>query len=330
MSSSTGPALSFVVPVHNEEESLRELHRVITENAQKERYEYEIVYVDDGSGDRSFEILKELATTDTHVRAVRLRRNYGQTAALNAGIHESKEPVIITLDADLQNDPADVPRLLAKLNEGFDVVSGWRKDRQDNWLRRFPSKIANALISRVTGVRLSDYGCTLKAYRREFLEDIPLYGEMHRFIPVLAAWYGAKVTEIPVTHHARKYGKSHYGIRRTGKVTLDLLTVKFLHTYIARPMHFFGGIGIWLMGLGSVAGIAAVILKIIDVRDFVDTPLLLLSVFLLIIGILFLLMGLLAELLIRIYFGQSGRSSYRVRNVVGGDIAPVHPHTSSL
>ena len=314
---STGISLSFVIPVHNEEKSLVELLRRIEDVCTKQHYTYEVIFVDDGSSDGSFAVLQELSSRNPLVKITRFRRNYGQTAALNAGIHASTAPLIITLDGDLQNDPADVPHLLRELEKGFDVVSGWRKKRRENILRRIPSRCANALISKVTGVQLSDYGCTLKVYKRAFLENVPLYGEMHRFIPVFAAWGGAKVSEIPVTHFARQFGRSHYGLRRTGRVLLDLLTVKFLHTYIAKPMHFFGGIGIWFMGGGMVTGVTALLLKFWHIRSFVDTPLPLLAAFLTIVGAQFILMGLLAELLIRIYFEQPGRSSYRIASAVG-------------
>ena len=313
-----GVCLSFVVPVHNEAPSLRELHRAIVDVCMKNAYDYELILVDDGSEDDGFRVMEELAALDRHLRVIQFRRNFGQTAALCAGIDASTYPYIITLDADLQNDPQDVPLLLSTLDKGYDVVSGWRKNRKDNWLRRLPSRIANALISRVTGVRLSDYGCTLKVYRREYLHDVPLYGEMHRFIPVLAAWRGARVTEIAVHHAPRRYGRSHYGIGRTSRVILDLLTVKFLHTYVSRPMHFFGGSGMWLMGGGILAGLLAFILKIAGIRDFVSTPLPLASVFLLTVGVQCLLMGLLAELLIRVYFEQPGKHPYHIHR----DIPP--------
>lgn len=308
--------LSFVLPVHNEAQGLRELSAVIAEVCRSEGYRYEVIFVDDGSDDGSFDVIAEIAARDERVCAIQLSRNFGQTAALSAGIDASTAPLVIMLDADLQNDPRDVPILLQKLEEGFDVVSGWRRDRRDQWCRRLPSTLANSLISAVTGVRLHDYGCTLKVYRREYLEGASLYGDMHRFIPVLAAWQGARVAEVPVRHHPRRYGRSHYGIRRTGKVLLDLLTVKFLHTYIARPMHFFGGVALWLLMGGVFSGGAAVLLKITGVRDFVATPLPLLAIFLFIVGVQFLLMGLLGELLIRIYFERTGHLPYRVRRAV--------------
>lgn len=311
------PTLSFVIPAHNEEASLAELHEKIAAMCVRHDYRAEVIFVDDGSSDRSVAVLEGLCARDPRLRCIQFRRNYGQTAALLAGIRASTGEVVVTLDADLQNDPADIPHLLAKIAEGYDVVSGWRRDRKEGVLRRWPSCIANRLISHVTGVRLRDYGCTLKAYRREVLGDVPLYGEMHRFVPVLAAWHGARVAEIPVQHHSRRYGNAHYGLRRTRKVLLDLLTVKFLHTYVARPMHFFGGIGSWLLIAGLGSGAAAVVLKVLDVRDFVDTPLPLLAALLLTVGFQFVLMGLLAELLIRIYFHQPGHDPYYVARTIG-------------
>lgn len=316
--SETSPSLSFVLPVHNESACLRELHHSITDVCRSHAYIHEIIFVDDGSSDDSFAILQDIARQDSSVRLIRFTRNYGQTAALNAGIHASRAPSIVTLDADLQNDPRDVPRLMKKIDEGYDVVSGWRKHRRDSWIRTLPSKAANILISWITGVRLSDYGCTLKVYRREFIHDVPLYGDMHRFMPVLAAWHGARVTELAVEHRPRRTGRSHYGLGRTGRVILDLLTVKFLHTYISRPMHFFGGVGIWFILFGMLSGSLAVLLKVLAVRTLVDTPLPLLSVFLGILGTQCVLLGLLGELLIRIYFDRINRTAYHV-----------HPSTTS-
>ncbi len=309
-------SLAFVLPVHNEEKNLPELYAKIREVCRQQGYTYEVIFVDDGSTDGSFAEITKIAQGDSNVRAVQFRRNFGQTAAMSIGIRTSRAPYIVTLDSDLQNDPADVPAMLKKMEEGFDVVSGWRKSRQDNLLKTIPSRIANRLISHVTGVRISDFGCTLKVYKREYLEGVPLYGEMHRFMPVFAAWHGAKVAELPVHHNPRQHGKSHYGIDRTLRVILDLFTVKFLHTYISRPMHFFGGFGVLFMSGGFVAGVVAVVLKLMAVRDFVGTPLPLLSVFLLTVGALFILMGLLAELLIRIYFSQEGRQAYHIHTMI--------------
>jgi dolichol-phosphate mannosyltransferase len=305
--------ISFVIPVHNEEHSLEELHRRLAELSAGNAYDGEIIFVDDGSTDGSVAVLRRLAAHDPRTKVIRLRRNYGQTAALSAGIRASGKSVVVTLDADMQNDPADIPALLAELDTGVDVVSGWRRDRKDRSQKVFSSRLANRLISRVTGVALSDYGCTLKAYRREFLRSIPLYGEMHRFIPVFAAWHGAKITEIPVHHLPREHGTSHYGIAgRTVRVMLDLLTVKFLHTFISRPMHFFGGVGMIFLGIGVLSAALAVFFKMTHMKDFISTPLPLFSVFFFLLGIQSMLLGLLAELLIRIYFDQPGRQSFEI------------------
>lgn len=305
--------ISFVIPVHNEEQSLEKVYALITEVCEKEQYDYEIIFVDDGSTDNSMNIIEKLSRQNVHVLGIQFRRNFGQTAAMSAGIHTSTKALIVTLDADLQNDPTDVPRLIAKLDEGYDIVSGVRTDRKDAYFRKLPSRCANKIISKISGVKLTDYGCTIKVYRSEYLKGITLYGDMHRFIPIFAAWYGAKVTEVPVRHHAREYGHSHYGIfGRTGRVLLDLITVKFLHTFITRPMHFFGSIGIMFMGTGLMCGIVSGALKVMDIRDFVSTPLPLVTIFLISIGIQALLLGLLGELLIRIYFEQAGHKSYRI------------------
>jgi len=310
-------AISFVVPVHNEAGSLRLLHSSIVEICRIEQYDFEIIYIDDGSSDDSYKVISELAEKDPHTKVIQFRRNFGQAAAMSAGIHASRAPLIVTLDADLQNDPQDVPSLLEKLKEGYDVVSGIRAKRKDGISKRWPSKLANKIISMVTGVKLKDYGCSLKIYKREFLENVTLYGDMHRFIPIFAAWNGARVSEIPVHHHARKQGKSHYGFfGRTGRVLLDLLTVKFLHSFISRPMHFFGAAGSWLMATGLLCGIIAVVLKLTHIRDFVATPLPLLTIFLITTGIIALLMGLLGELLIRIYFEQKGNAPYRIKGTL--------------
>lgn len=310
---SSASGVSFVIPVHNEEKSLAELHRAILQTCAADGIGYEILFVDDGSTDGSIDVLRGLAKHDPPTKVIRLRRNFGQTAAMSAGIRASTQPIIVTMDADMQNDPADVPLLLREMDKGFDVVSGWRSSRKDRSQKVFSSKLANRLISAVTGVRLSDYGCTLKAYRRDLLQHIPLYGDMHRFIPIFAAWYGARITEVPVHHRARKHGSSHYGIFwRTIRVALDLITVKFLHGFIARPMHFFGGVGMVFLGLGTGGGLVALYLKLAHLKDLVSTPLTLVSVFLFSLGVISLLLGLLAELLIRIYFDHPGRQSFEV------------------
>jgi glycosyltransferase involved in cell wall biosynthesis len=279
---------------------------------------YEIILVDDGSIDGSFQRLKIVTRHDKHVRLIRLRRNFGQTAAIQAGIEQSRGAILVFLDADLQNDPADIKALVAKLDQGYDVVSGWRRDRQDPFLtRRLPSRVANGLISFVTGVPLRDYGCTLKAYRREVIQDVKLYGEMHRFIPALAALAGASVTEIPVRHHARRFGRSKYGLSRTIRVLLDLMTVKFLGSYGTKPNYAFGFIGILLWASAFLAGAVVIVKKFIPPYPQAhDNPLLLLAVFLAIVGVQFMVFGLLAELIVRTYHESQGKSIYVVRETV--------------
>ena len=276
-------------------------------------FKYEIIAVNDGSTDGSREILEKIAEGDANFRVLHLSKNYGQTAALSAGFDCARGEVLIPMDADLQNDPADILKFLEMIDQGFDVVSGWRKDRKDNFMRRLPSIIANKLISRITGVLLHDYGCTMKAYRREIIQDVRLYGEMHRFIPVYVAWHGARIREMIVNHRPRKHDQSKYGISRTFRVILDLLTVKFLMTYFARPMHFFGWAGLASLFLSFVSGIVAIIFRFNGVH-FNRTPLPLLTVFLIIMGVQFILMGILAEILIRIYHEPRGRATYTVRS----------------
>ena len=314
------PDLSIFLPVYNEEPNLRPLHARMDEALSKLNYSAEIIYVDDGSTDGSLEILRGLARIDSRVRVVALRRNYGQTAAMAAGIDAAKGRVLIPMDADLQNDPADIVRLLEKLDEGYDVVSGWRKDRQDTLItRKIPSMLANRLISWIGGVPLHDYGCTLKAYRRESLEDVRLYGEMHRFIPIYAFWAGARVTEIPVQHHPRTMGKSKYGLSRTLKVVLDLMTIKFMASYQTKPIYVFGTFGMLAFLISLLAGFYAVFLKIIHRADFVQTPLPILAIVMFAVGVQFLLMGLLAEMLVRTYHESQAKSIYAVRDRIGFD-----------
>src|ERR687885_1859414 len=267
------PEISLFLPVLNEEPNLRPLHAKIDEALAHLGRTAEIIYVDDGSTDGSLEVLRELARLDPRVRVVALRRNYGQTAAMAAGIDAARGKVLIPMDADLQNDPADITRLLDKLDEGYDVVSGWRKNRQDKLVtRKIPSMIANRLISWIGGVPLHDYGCSLKAYRRESLEDVRLYGEMHRFIPIYASWAGARVTEIPVEHHARTAGKSKYGLSRTVKVIFDLMTIKFMASYQTKPIYIFGTFGMLSFLISVIAGAFALFLKLTHRADFIQTP----------------------------------------------------------
>ena len=310
-------AVSIIVPAHNEEESLPHLHQQITTAMAPLGVQWQVVYVDDGSTDRTFQILEGIAQRDPHVAVVQLRRNFGQTAAIAAGIDHSSGEIIILVDADLQNDPADIPRLLAKLGEGYDIVSGWRKNRADPWWsRRLPSMVANAIISRVTGVRLHDYGCTLKAYRREVLQNIELYGEMHRLIPALAASIGARISEIEVHHRSRRFGKSKYGIGRTLKVVLDLVTIKFLSSYLTKPIYVFGAWGFALACIGVILT-AVVLVEKIGSQVYVHrNPLAWIAGFSFVSALQLVLMGLLAELVVRTYHESQGRPIYFVRQVV--------------
>ncbi|MFN2169683.1 MAG: glycosyltransferase family 2 protein, partial [Anaerolineae bacterium] len=311
--------ISVVVPVLNEEESLPLLHQRLSEVLAGSSYSYEILVVDDGSTDRSFEVLRDLAAEDEHLRVVRFRRNYGQTAAFAAGFDRAQGDVVITIDADLQNDPADIPALLAKIAEGYDVVSGWRVDRQDRFLdRRLPSVAANNLIRWVTGVQIHDNGCSLKAYRREVLKDVHLYGEMHRFLPALAYAAGARVTEIPVRHHPRRFGKAKYGLSRTLKVLLDVLAVRFLMSYSTRPIHVFGLLGLLSFGAGMATLLYLAIVRLFLLQPIGDRPLTLLGILLTMLGVQLVTSGLLAELVIRTYYESQGQPIYTVREELGG------------
>ena len=314
------PEISVILPIFDERDNIPLLYEDLSHELGVVGRSYEIVYVDDGSKDGSGAALAELAARDPRVVVVQFRRNFGQTAALQAGIDISRGKTLVFMDADLQNDPRDIVRLLEKLDEGYDVVSGWRRDRHDEFLRRkLPSWVANWLISQVTGVHLNDYGCTLKAYRRETLADVRLYGEMHRFMPAYASWAGAQIAEIPVTHHARKFGKSKYGISRTFRVLLDLLTVKMLGSYATKPIYFFGTFGLALWIAAVVCGVVVIIERMVPPYPQAhNNPLLLLGVFLGIVGIQFLLLGLIAELLIRTYHESGGRPTYVIRRVLAG------------
>lgn len=312
-----GPKLSVVAPLLDEQDNLPTLYEQVKQ-ALEGRYDYELIFIDDGSTDGSFDILKGLHAADPKVRVIRFRRNFGQTAALSAGFAHARGDIVIALDADLQNDPADIPMLLAKLDEGYDVVSGWRKKRHDKALtRRFPSKIANWLISRITNVRLHDYGCTLKAYRRDVLAETRLYGEMHRFIPALASWSGAKVTECVVNHRPRTAGKAKYGLGRTLKVVLDLITVKFLGSFSTKPIYVFGGIGLFTTLLAILFAWLVIYQKLARGTDMSGNPLLILTAVLVITTVQFILMGLLAELLVRTYHESQNRPTYVIREVLG-------------
>ncbi|NJO84510.1 MAG: glycosyltransferase family 2 protein [Blastochloris sp.] len=312
------PYLSVVIPVMNEEESLPRLYERLTDALEVIGCSYELIMIDDGSRDRSFAIMRELAQQDARLRVVRFRRNFGQTAAFSAGFDRARGEVVVTIDADLQNDPADIGKLLAKMEEGYDVVSGWRERRQDPFLnRRLPSMLANGLISRVTGVQLHDYGCSLKAYRTEVLRGIRLYGELHRFIPAIASWQGVAVAEMPVNHAARQFGKSKYGIGRTTRVLLDLLTVRFLLSYSTRPMQIFGLLGLISILGGIIPALYLTILKLINWQTAIgDRPLLLLSVLMIVLGVQFLTLGLIGELIVRVYYESQSRPIYAVREEV--------------
>jgi glycosyltransferase involved in cell wall biosynthesis len=310
--------VSVVVPVYNEVESLPHLIEAIASAIQPSGLSYQIICVDDGSKDGSADLLKQLAGSRDDLCAVLLRRNYGQTAAMSAGFDRARGRAIVTLDGDLQNDPADIPMLLEKLNEGYDLVSGWRKNRQDNTISRLiPSKIANWLIGRVTGVTLHDYGCSLKAYKSELVADLNLYGELHRFLPALAFIEGARIAEMPVRHHARRFGQSKYGIWRTFRVLMDLLTISFMKKFLTRPMHVFGLLGMSSMALGTVLGIYLTFVKLGLGQSIGNRPLLILAVVLLLTGVQLFCFGLLAEVMMRTYHESQGKPIYRVREVFG-------------
>jgi glycosyltransferase involved in cell wall biosynthesis len=312
------PDISVFLPVYNEEPNLRPLHAKMTDALSTLGRTAEIIYVDDGSSDASLEVLREIASLDARVRVIALRRNYGQTAAMSAGIDAARGRVLIPMDADLQNDPADIRRLLEKLDEGYDVVSGWRKNRQDKAVtRKFPSMLANRLISWIGGVPLHDYGSSLKAYRRDSLSDVRLYGEMHRFIPIYASWAGARVTEIPVDHHARTMGVSKYGLSRTLKVVFDLVTIKFMASYQTKPIYVFGSFGVLAFAVSFIAGLWALFLKLVHKADFVQTPLPVLAIVMFAVAVQFFLMGLLAEMQVRTYHESQAKTIYAVRERIG-------------
>jgi glycosyltransferase involved in cell wall biosynthesis len=311
------PYVSVIVLVFNEVDSVEPLHRELMGVLDALGRSFEVVYVDDGSRDGSTEKLGQIASRDARIRVVSFRRNFGQTAAVQAGIDHSLGEILIFMDGDMQNDPHDIPHLLGKIDEGYDVVSGWRRDRHDDATRVLPSKVANWLIARVTGVRLSDFGCTLKAYRREVIQDVKLYGEMHRFIPVFAGMVGARITEIPVNHRPRTYGKSKYSLSRTSRVMLDLITVKLLGSYSTKPMYFFGFAAFGLWALALLLAAIVILQKLLPPYVYAhNNPLLLLSVVLFIVGVQFILMGLLAELAIRTYHESQHKPTYVVREII--------------
>jgi dolichol-phosphate mannosyltransferase len=315
------PDISVFLPVLNEEPNLRPLHQKLDSALAHLSRSAEIIYVDDGSTDGSLNVLREIAARDSRVRVIALRRNYGQTPAMAAGIDAARGEVLIPMDADLQNDPADIARLLEKIDEGYDVVSGWRKNRQDKlFTRKIPSMIANRIISWIGGVPLHDYGCSLKAYRRESLADVHLYGEMHRFIPIYASWSGARVTEIPVEHHARTMGQSKYGLSRTIKVIFDLMTIKFMASYQTKPLYVFGWAGLLTFFVSILCAVFAFLMKFASWphhADFIQTPLPVLTTVMLVLGVQFFLMGLLAEMQVRTYHESQAKSVYAVRERIG-------------
>ncbi len=306
--------LSVVIPVYNEAQGLPELVERI-ESALQAVGEYEVIFVDDGSRDASLAVLTELAQSRPWMRVIALRRNYGQTLAIQTGIQHATGEVIVLMDSDLENDPADIPRLLQKLEEGYDVVSGWRRERwKGQWLtRKLPSVLANALISWISGVHLHDYGCTLKAYRREVLAPVRLYGRMHRFIPIYAKWEGGRITELPVRYQPRKYGRSNYGMMRIVSVLLDLVLIVFLDRYLQRPIQFFGGVGLISILLGIGSFLWALYYKLAGLKSFVQTPLPIFTALFVSVGVVLLLIGVLAELLVRIYYEATGRPPAQVR-----------------
>jgi glycosyltransferase involved in cell wall biosynthesis len=319
-----GLEVSVVVPLLNEQDNVKALYEQITQTLAG-KYEYEVIFIDDGSTDNSFTILAGLQKSDAKVRVIRFRKNFGQTAALSAGFDHSRGKIIIAIDADLQNDPADIPRMIEKLHEGFDVVSGWREKRHDNAITRLiPSRIANWLIVKITGVKLHDFGCTLKAYRREILEQINLYGEMHRFIPALASWSGARICELVVNHRPRTAGVAKYGIGRTLKVVLDLITIKFLGSFSTKPIYIFGGLGL-ITAFGSlIGGLMVLYQKFISDLPMNKNPLLVLTAMMVTATIQFILMGLIAELLVRTYHESQNRPTYVIKEILesplsGGD-----------
>ena len=311
------PLISIVIPLYNEEESIPRLYDELDKAIANYGQPAEVIIVDDGSRDRSFALLSAIAARDPRFTIVRFRRNFGQTAGFAAGFAQARGDVVITMDADLQNDPMDIPLLMAKIDEGYDIVSGWRKDRQDRFLdRRLPSMLANRLISNVTDVRLHDYGCSLKAYRRDVLQHVRLYGELHRFVPALASQVGGSVAEVPVNHRARQYGKTKYGISRTIRVMLDLINVWFLGSYSTRPIHVFGTLGFASAALGIVIGVYLSFLKIFLGESIGNRPLLLLAVLLVVIGVQLVTMGLLGEMITRTYYESQNKTIYVVREIV--------------
>lgn len=310
------PYLSVILPIYNEAQGIPELFHEL-ENAIQQ-YDYEIIAVNDGSKDNSFEVLRQFAGKNPRIKVIDFKINSGQTTAINAGIQNSQGEVIVLIDSDLENFPSDIPLLVNKLDEGYDVVSGWRRDRWKGQFltRKLPSLLANSLISKVSGVKLHDYGCTLKAYRKDVISEIKLYGQMHRFIPVYCKWQGGKVTEMPVQYQPRKYGKSNYGIARTGKVVLDLIVIRFLDKYMQRPIHFFGQIGFFSILLSILSFVLALYFKITHQKDLIQTPLPVFTAMFFIVGLLMILMGVIAEMVMRIYYESQSKITYLIKNKI--------------
>ncbi len=320
MKSAQPPGVSLVIPVFNEAENLPELHRELPPVMEKLGRAFEIIFIDDGSTDASWDVLKRLQKNDHHIKLIRLRRNFGQTAALAAGFDYSRGEIIISLDADLQNDPSDIPLLVQKIEDGHDIVSGWRRSRKDRFFsRRLPSIIANRLISRLTHVRLHDYGCTLKAFRREVIKNVKLYGELHRFIPAIASQLGVSIAEVEVHHRPRKHGRSKYSIFRFTKVILDMLTVKFLLSYSTRPLQIFGLLGLGSGLLGFIISGWLTYQRLFLGVSLANRPLLLLGVLLIVTGIQFVTLGLMAEIMVRAYHESAGKTIYAVREVIDSE-----------
>ncbi len=309
--------LSIVIPIFNEEENINILYTSIMEMLNKNNLIAEIIFVNDGSSDNSLKELEKISVKDDNIKIINFRRNYGQTAAMSAGIDHSSGDLIIPMDGDNQNDPNDIPRLINKINEGFDVVSGWRKDRKDKKLSRIiPSIIANRVISKIGGVPLHDYGCSLKAYKREVIKDVKLYGEMHRFIPIYASWQGAKVAELVVNHHPRRFGKTKYGINRTFKVLLDLILIKFMEVYMQKPIYLFGGFAMINLFMAIISFVVMIYFKFLGGKSFVQTPLPQIVILFFLVGVLSLFIGFLSEIMMRTYYESQGQRSYSIKNKI--------------
>ncbi len=315
--------ISLIVPAKNEEKNLPLLIERAFSVMRGLGKSFEVIVVNDGSTDGSLHVLRALAASHPELRVIDLARNYGQTAAMMAGFDHSRGDIIVPLDADLQNDPADIPKLLAKLDEGYDVVSGWRKNRHDAAIRRnFVSRVANRLISWISGVHLHDYGCSLKVYRRSVIGEVRLYGEMHRFVPIYAAWYGARITEMPVNHSPRLHGKSNYGLDRILKVVLDLIVVRFLDRWIGKPIYVFGGFGVLWFFVATISAVYMLYLKVFEDVSMIQTPLPLLVVMSVMMGVMSICIGLVAEIVVRTYFESQGKTIYHTREVINGDGSP--------